>query len=49
MDMVWERIKSGKVNPKHSSIFDETMELEYKLTDVDRNAFGAELDERANY
>ena len=25
------------------------MELEYKLTDVDRNAFGAELDERAIY
>lgn len=49
MDMVWERIKSGKVNPKHSSIFDETMELEYKLTDVERNVFGAELDERATY
>ena len=49
MDMVWERVKSGKVNPKHSSIFDETMELGYRLTDVNRNAFGAELDKRASY
>ena len=49
MDMIWERIKSGKVNPKHSSIFHETMELEYRLTDVNRNVFGAELDERAIY
>lgn len=49
MDMIWERIKSGKVNPKHLSKFDETMEREYELTDVDRNVFGAELDGRAAY
>ena len=49
MDMIWERVKSGKVNPKHLSIFDETMEREYELTDVDRNVFGAELDGRAAY
>lgn len=49
MDMIWERIKSGKVNPKYSSIFDETLEQEYILTDVNRNTFGAEQDERAVY
>ncbi len=49
MDMIWERIKSGRANPKHLSIFHETMELEYKLTDVDRNVFGAELDKRTTY
>ena len=49
MDMIWERIKSGKVNPKHLNKFDETMEREYELTDVDRNVFGAELDGRAAY
>ncbi len=46
MDMIWERIKSGKVNPKHSNIFDKTLEQEYILADVNRNTFGAELDER---
>ena len=49
MDMIWERIKSGKVNPKYSNIFDETLEQEYILTDVNRNTFGAEQDERAVY
>ncbi len=49
MDMIWERVKSGKVNPKHLSIFHETMEREYKIADVDRNVFGAELEERAIY
>ncbi len=49
MDMIWERIKSGKVNPKHLNIFNETLEQEYILTDVDRNVSGAEQDERAAY
>lgn len=49
MDMIWERIKSGKVNPKHSNIFDKTLEQEYILADVNRNTFGAEQDERASY
>ncbi len=49
MDMIWERVKTGRVNPKHSSIFNETMKREYELTSADRNTFGAELDERAIY
>ena len=49
MDMIWERVKTGRVNPKHLSIFNETMKREYELTSADRNTFGAELDERAIY
>ncbi len=49
MDMIWERVKTGRVNPKHSSIFNETMKQEYELADVNRNTFGAEQDERAIY
>ncbi len=49
MDMIWERIKSGKVNPKHLNIFNKTLQQEYILADVNRNTFGAEQDERASY
>lgn len=49
MDMVWERIKRGEVNHEALEQFHETMEREYKIIDVERNTYGAELEVGACY
>lgn len=49
LDMVWERIQRGETDNEYLDKFHETMEREYKIIDVERNTYGAELDVEAIY